>query len=100
MGAQANHQVYLQTSASGVETRVICGLHSIIQFIDLIRVPERILEMRALFSLTPILTPLSIHSLCIMLRLLGLEVAPSRRACLQYSCGGKSKEGKWLCSDT
>lgn len=52
-GAQANHLDHLQTSASGAETRVTCGLYSIIQFIDLVRVPAEIAEMRAYFYLTP-----------------------------------------------
>lgn len=64
MGAQANHQDHLQTSASGAETRIICGLHSIVQFIDLIWVPERILEMRVGFSLTPMPGP-SLHTLTV-----------------------------------
>lgn len=55
-------------SASRAETRVICGLHSIIQFIDLIRV------------------------LCNMLRMLALEVGPNRRASFQYSCGERARE--------
>lgn len=64
MGAQANHQDHLQTSASGADTRVICGLHSIIQFVDLIRVPGRILRMRTFFSLTPMSDP-TLHTLTV-----------------------------------
>lgn len=57
MGTQANHLDHLQTSASGAETRVTCGFHSIIQLIDLVRVPAGIREVRASFSLIPMPGP-------------------------------------------
>lgn len=57
MGTQANHLDHLQTSASRAETRVTCGFHSIIQLIDLVRVPAGIPEMRASFSLIPMPGP-------------------------------------------